>query len=90
MKILFLLVFVVVCFRSLFNGRYRSNEARYYLMQLLIWLCNDFFKLKYLFLIISLQKCKRQLSQKCSERGSEHHVRTHINEPPCFDYCQNL
>ena len=42
--------------RKVFNGRSRLNEAWHYLFQLLVWLCNDFFKRKHLFLIISLSK----------------------------------
>ena len=40
-----------------------------------------FFKLKYLFLL-SLHLVDN-LVKNVDELGSEHHVRTHINEPPC-------
>ena len=52
----FLLFCCLSCFsRSLIKdrSRERSNEAWHYVIQLLIWVCSDFFKLKILFLIIS-------------------------------------
>ena len=53
---LFFLFVVVVLSRSLFNRRSRCNEAWQYLIQLLVWLCNNVFKLKHLFLFVSLSK----------------------------------
>ena len=76
----------VLCFLmslSLFNvkSRLRCNEAWYYVFQLVDKLCNDCFKLKHLFLL-SLHLVDN-LVKNVDELGSEHHVRTHINEPPC-------
>ena len=53
-------------------------------IQLVDRLCNDCFKLKHLFLL-SLDLVDN-LVKNVDELGSEHHVRTHINEPPCFVY----
>ena len=53
-------------------------------IQLVDRLCNDCFKLKHLFLL-SLDLVDN-LVKNVVELGSEHHVRTHINEPPCFYY----
>ena len=50
-------------------------------IQLVDRLCNDCFKLKHLFLL-SLDLVDN-LVKNVNELGSEHHVRTHINEPPC-------
>ena len=54
------------------------------LIQLVDRLCNDCFKLKHLFLL-SLDLVDN-LVKNVDELGSEHHVRTHINEPPCLIY----
>ena len=47
----------VVCFfsHSLINGRSleHSNEAWLNVIQLLVWVCNDFFHFEHIFLIIS-------------------------------------
>ena len=51
-------------------------------------MCNDCFKLKHLFLL-SLDLVDI-LVKNVDELGSEHHVRTHINEPPCFTYVSYL
>ena len=51
-------------------------------IQLVDRMCNDCFKLKHLFLL-SLDLVDI-LVKNVDELGSEHHVRTHINEPPCF------
>ena len=54
-------------------------------IQLVDRMCNDCFKLKHLFLL-SLDLVDI-LVKNVDELGSEHHVRTHINEPPCsFEY----
>ena len=50
-------------------------------IQLVDRMCNDCFKLKHLFLL-SLDLVDI-LVKNVDELGSEHHVRTHINEPPC-------
>ena len=52
-------------------------------IQLVDRMCNDCFKLKHLFLL-SLDLVDI-LVKNVDELGSEHHVRTHINEPPCFN-----
>ena len=52
-------------------------------IQLVDRMCNDCFKLKHLFLL-SLDLVDI-LVKNVDELGSEHHVRTHINEPPCLD-----
>ena len=54
-------------------------------IQLVDRMCNDCFKLKHLFLL-SLDLVDI-LVKNVDELGSEHHVRTHINEPPCFLNC---
>ena len=51
-------------------------------IQLVDRMCNDCFKLKHLFLL-SLDLVDI-LVKNVDELGSEHHVRTHINEPPCL------
>ena len=51
-------------------------------IQLVDRMCNDCFKLKHLFLL-SLDLVDI-LVKNVDELGSEHHVRTHINEPPCY------
>ena len=53
-------------------------------IQLVDRMCNDCFKLKHLFLL-SLDLVDI-LVKNVDELGSEHHVRTHINEPPCLLY----
>ena len=53
-------------------------------IQLVDRMCNDCFKLKHLFLL-SLDLVDI-LVKNVDELGSEHHVRTHINEPPCSLY----
>ena len=53
-------------------------------IQLVDRMCNDCFKLKHLFLL-SLDLVDI-LVKNVDELGSEHHVRTHINEPPCLIY----
>ena len=53
-------------------------------IQLVDRMCNDCFKLKHLFLL-SLDLVDI-LVKNVDELGSEHHVRTHINEPPCWYY----
>ena len=50
-------------------------------IQLVDRMGNDCFKLKHLFLL-SLDLVDI-LVKNVDELGSEHHVRTHINEPPC-------
>ena len=50
-------------------------------IQLVDKLCNVCFKLKHLFLL-SLHLVDN-LVKNVDEHGSEHHVQTHINEPPC-------
>ena len=69
---------------SLFNvsSCWCCNEAWYYVIQLVDRLCNNFFKLKHLFLL-SLHSVDN-LVKKVDELGSEHHMRSHINEPPRF------
>ena len=51
--------------RSTFNDRSheRCNEAWHYVIQLVVWVSNDFFELKHVFYIISPYGC--QLIQKC-------------------------
>ena len=56
-------------------------------IQLVDRMCNDCFKLKHLFLL-SLDLVDI-LVKNVDELGSEHHVRTHINEPPCQLKCLN-
>ena len=56
-------------------------------IQLVDRMCNDCFKLKHLFLL-SLDLVAI-LVKNVDELGSEHHVRTHINEPPCPLKAQN-
>ena len=51
-------------------------------IQLVDRLCYDWFKLKHLFLL-SLDLVDN-LVKNVDELGSEYHVRTHINEPPCL------
>ena len=53
-------------------------------IQLVDRMCNDCFKLKHLFLL-SLDLVDI-LVKNVDELGSEHHVRTHINEPPCSTF----
>ena len=65
-------------------SRWRCNEAWHYVIQLVDKLCNVCFKLKHLFLL-SLHLVDN-LVKNVDELGSEHHVRTHINEPPCYIY----
>ena len=57
-------------------------------IQLVDRMCNDCFKLKHLFLL-SLDLVDI-LVKNVDELGSEHHVRTHINEPPCYDKNPNF
>ena len=80
---LLLLLFVILS-RSLFNVRScgRCNDAWHYVIRLEDRLCNDFFKLKHLYLL-SLHLVDN-IGKNIDELGSEHHVRTHINDPPCF------
>ena len=59
----------------------RCNEALFYVIQLVVWVCNDFFNPSFCFLL-SLHLVDNQV-KNVDELGSEHHVRTHINEPPC-------
>ena len=75
--------FVVFSPFSLFDvrSRWRRNESWHYVNQLVDRLCNDCFKLNHLFLL-SLHLLDN-LVKNADELGSEHHVRTHINEPPC-------
>ena len=77
--------FVVCFFLSLslidVRSRWRCNESWHYVIQLVDRLCNDCLKLKHLFLSLHLVD---SLVKNVDERGSEHHVRTHINEPPCL------
>ena len=70
----FLVLLNLFFFRNLFIGRSCEpcNEAWHYVIQLVVWMYNDFLKLKHL-----REKCRYQL-------GSELHVRTHINGHPCF------
>ena len=56
-------------------------------IQLVDRMCNDCFKLKHLFLL-SLDLVDI-LVKNVDELGSEHHVRTHINEPPCYNLKTN-
>ena len=66
-KFLFLLIFCLFSFSFFFNGSSRElcNEAWNYVIQLVVWLCDEFLKLKHLFLIISsfawqlIKKCRR-------------------------------
>ena len=55
---------------------------RHYVIQLVDKLCNVCFKLKHLFLL-SLHLVDN-LNKNVDELGSEHHVRTHINESSCL------
>ena len=57
-------------------------------IQLVDRMCNDCFKLKHLFLL-SLDLVDI-LVKNVDELGSEHHVRTHINEPPCSPLNSNV
>ena len=57
-------------------------------IQLVDRMCNDCFKLKHLFLL-SLDLVDI-LVKNVDELGSEHHVRTHINEPPCSTNFSNF
>ena len=70
--------------RNFFNvrSRWRCNDPWHYVIQLVDRLCNDCFKLKHLF-FLSLHLIDN-LDKNVDELGSEHHVRTHINEPPCL------
>ena len=78
--------FVVFYFLSLslfdVRSRWRCNESWHYVIHLLDRLCNDCLKLKHLFLL-SLHLVDN-LVKNVDELWSEHHVRTHINEPPCY------
>ena len=53
-NVVFLVALFIFSSRSLIKGKSleRSNEAWHYVIQL-VWVCNDFFKLKHLFLLIS-------------------------------------
>ena len=82
LKFLFMLIFLFFFSRSLFIARSFECyiEAWYYINQLKVRLCNEFFKLKHLFLL-SLHLVDKV--KNLDELGSEHQVRTHINEPLC-------
>ena len=82
MKFLFLLIFLIFLSRSLFKVRshWRCNKAWHYVIKLVDSLCNNFFKLKHLLFFLHLVD---NYVKNVDELGSEHHVRTHINEPPC-------
>ena len=86
MKFLFVLILFFFCFLSLslFNVRssWRCNEAWHYVIQLVDKFCNVCFKLKHLFLLSP--HLVDNLVKNVDEHGSEHQVRTYINEPPCF------
>ena len=88
-KFLFLPNFLFVFpSRGLFNGssRWRCNEAWHYVIQLVVRLCNDCFKLKYLFLLY--RHLVDNQVKNVDNLGSEHHVRTLINEPPGINCSQ--
>ena len=74
---------------SLFNVRchWRCNGAWHYVIQSVDRLCNDCFKHKQLFLL-SLHLVDNKV-RNVDELESEHHVRTHISEPPCFSKEKN-
>ena len=52
LTICFLLFLLLLFFRSFFARRSRCNEALRYAIQLIVWLCNNFFIFKHLILII--------------------------------------
>ena len=85
MKFLLVLILLFVFLSPrLFDvrSRWHCNDPWHHKIQLVDRLCNDCLKLKHLFLL-SLHLVDN-LVKNVDELGSEHHVRTHINEPPCY------